>query len=109
MDDIVRQAMAKWPNVPNCFGWLALDRRATLLLASTSVRPIGRKRTVTPSSTATAALAAAPASSRRSAQRLSAVSQSWRWAAIFEVGDDISVWMEAIGLILTCLKAHSIE
>ncbi|WP_416346426.1 DUF2946 family protein, partial [Escherichia coli] len=19
--------MAKWPNVPNCFGWLALDRR----------------------------------------------------------------------------------
>lgn len=27
MDDIVRQAMAKWPNVPNCFGWLALDRR----------------------------------------------------------------------------------
>lgn len=27
MDDIVRQAMAKWPDVPNCFGWLALDRR----------------------------------------------------------------------------------
>lgn len=27
VDDVVRQAMAKWPNVPNCFGWLALDRR----------------------------------------------------------------------------------
>jgi hypothetical protein len=27
MDDIVKQAMAKWPNVPNCFGWLALDAR----------------------------------------------------------------------------------
>ena len=27
MDDIVRQAMAKWPNVPHCFGWLALDAR----------------------------------------------------------------------------------
>ncbi|MBT1537264.1 DUF2946 family protein [Ralstonia solanacearum] len=27
MDEIVRQAMAKWPDVPNCFGWLALDRR----------------------------------------------------------------------------------
>ena len=27
MDEIVRQAMAKWPNVPDCFGWLALDRR----------------------------------------------------------------------------------
>jgi len=27
MDDIVRQAMAKWPNVPDCFGWLGLDAR----------------------------------------------------------------------------------
>ncbi len=27
MDDIVRQAMAKWPNVPYCYGWLALDAR----------------------------------------------------------------------------------
>ena len=27
MDDIVIQAMAKWPNVPHCYGWLALDAR----------------------------------------------------------------------------------
>ena len=27
MDDIVRQAMAKWPNVPHCYGWLGLDAR----------------------------------------------------------------------------------
>jgi hypothetical protein len=27
MDDIVRAAMAKWPNVPDCFGWLGLDAR----------------------------------------------------------------------------------
>jgi hypothetical protein len=27
MDEIVRQAMAKWPNVPHCRGWLALDAR----------------------------------------------------------------------------------
>lgn len=27
MDDIVRQAIAKWPNVPHCYGWLALDAR----------------------------------------------------------------------------------
>jgi hypothetical protein len=27
MDDIVKQAMAKWPNVPHCYGWLALDAR----------------------------------------------------------------------------------
>jgi hypothetical protein len=29
MDDIVKQAMAKWPNVPYCYGWLALDARGT--------------------------------------------------------------------------------
>ncbi|HJV72660.1 MAG TPA: DUF2946 family protein [Noviherbaspirillum sp.] len=27
MDDIVKQAMVKWPNVPHCYGWLALDAR----------------------------------------------------------------------------------
>jgi hypothetical protein len=27
MDDIVKQALAKWPNVPACTGWLMLDRR----------------------------------------------------------------------------------
>jgi hypothetical protein len=27
MDDIVKQAIAKWPNVPHCYGWLALDAR----------------------------------------------------------------------------------
>lgn len=27
MDDIVKAALAKWPNVPHCFGWLGLDAR----------------------------------------------------------------------------------
>ena len=27
MDDIVLQAMAKWPHVPDCYGWLGLDAR----------------------------------------------------------------------------------
>lgn len=27
MDNIVKQAMAKWPNVPHCHDWLALDAR----------------------------------------------------------------------------------
>jgi hypothetical protein len=27
MDDQVRAALAKWPNVPDCTGWLALDAR----------------------------------------------------------------------------------
>lgn len=27
MDEIVRAALRKWPDVPHCFGWLALDAR----------------------------------------------------------------------------------
>ena len=27
MDEIVKQALAKWPSVPHCHGWLALDAR----------------------------------------------------------------------------------
>lgn len=27
MDDIVKAAMLKWPNVPHCYGWLGLDAR----------------------------------------------------------------------------------
>ena len=27
MDDIVKAAMSKWPNVPHCYGWLGLDAR----------------------------------------------------------------------------------
>ena len=27
MDEIVKLALKKWPNVPHCYGWLALDAR----------------------------------------------------------------------------------
>ena len=27
MDEIVEQALRKWPNVPDCYGWLGLDAR----------------------------------------------------------------------------------
>ena len=27
MDEQVLRSLIKWPNVPHCFGWLALDRR----------------------------------------------------------------------------------
>ena len=27
MDEIVKNALAKWPSVPHCYGWLALDAR----------------------------------------------------------------------------------
>lgn len=32
MDAAVAQAMAKWPNVPAVYGWLALDRRGSWLI-----------------------------------------------------------------------------
>ena len=32
MDPIVIQAMAKWPSVPNVYGWLQLDRRGNWLI-----------------------------------------------------------------------------
>jgi Protein of unknown function (DUF2946) len=32
MDEIVIRAMHKWPNVPNVFGWLRLDRRGNWLV-----------------------------------------------------------------------------
>ncbi len=36
MDDIVARAMAKWPNVPAVYGWLALDRRGEWSIKSES-------------------------------------------------------------------------
>ena len=32
MDDIVKQALAKWPHVPDCYGWLGLDARGNWYL-----------------------------------------------------------------------------
>jgi DUF2946 family protein len=32
MDEIVLRGMAKWPNVPDVYGWLSLDRRGNWLL-----------------------------------------------------------------------------
>ena len=39
MDDIVRAAMAKWPNVPNVFGWLKLDARGNWKVKSVRHSP----------------------------------------------------------------------
>ena len=41
MDDIVRQAMAKWPNVPDCFGWLGLDARGAWYMRDDRVQALG--------------------------------------------------------------------
>src|SRR5689334_1022630 len=32
MDEIVRRAIAKWPNVPAVYNWLQLDRRGNWLI-----------------------------------------------------------------------------
>jgi DUF2946 family protein len=32
MDSVVARAMAKWPNIPAVYGWLALDRRGNWLI-----------------------------------------------------------------------------
>ncbi len=41
MDDIVRQALAKWPNVPHCYGWLGLDRRGQWYMRDDRVQAAG--------------------------------------------------------------------
>lgn len=41
MDDIVQQAMAKWPNVPACYGWLGLDARGRWYLRDEAVQAAG--------------------------------------------------------------------
>lgn len=41
MDDIVRQAMAKWPHVPDCYGWLGLDSRGQWLMRDDRVQALG--------------------------------------------------------------------
>jgi hypothetical protein len=41
MDDIVKQALAKWPNVPSCTGWLMLDRRGNWRMRDEAVQASG--------------------------------------------------------------------
>lgn len=41
MDDIVKQALAKWPNVPHCYGWLGLDARGQWWLRDEQAQACG--------------------------------------------------------------------
>ncbi|MES2879690.1 MAG: DUF2946 family protein [Pseudomonadota bacterium] len=41
MDDIVKQALAKWPNVPDCYGWLGLDARGNWFMRDDRVQSLG--------------------------------------------------------------------
>jgi hypothetical protein len=41
LDDIVKQAMSKWPNVPDCMDWLGLDARGNWYLRDEQAQAIG--------------------------------------------------------------------
>ena len=41
MDDIVKQALKKWPNVPHCHGWLALDARGDWYMRDDRIQAAG--------------------------------------------------------------------
>ncbi|KVE23677.1 hypothetical protein WS67_23745 [Burkholderia singularis] len=41
MDDIVKQALAKWPNVAHCVGWLLLDRRGVWRMRDDAAQAAG--------------------------------------------------------------------
>ncbi len=41
MEEIVRQALKKWPNVPHCYGWLALDARGDWYMRDERIQRAG--------------------------------------------------------------------
>jgi hypothetical protein len=41
MDEIVKKAIQKWPDVPACYGWLGLDSRGDWFLRDDQVQRIG--------------------------------------------------------------------
>ena len=41
MDDIVKQALVKWPNVPDCYGWLGLDARGRWFMRDDAAQAAG--------------------------------------------------------------------
>ena len=41
MDDIVAAALKKWPNVPHCYGWLALDARGDWYMRDDRIQAAG--------------------------------------------------------------------
>ena len=41
MDDLVKQAMQKWPNVPDCYGWLGLDQRGDWYMRDDQTQALG--------------------------------------------------------------------
>ncbi|WP_369802476.1 DUF2946 family protein [Limnohabitans sp. DM1] len=48
MDEIVQKAMTKWPNVPDCYGWLGLDNRGQWRMRDDSVQTMGAFQSAEP-------------------------------------------------------------
>lgn len=41
MDELVKQALVKWPNVPDCYGWLGLDARGRWFIRDEATQACG--------------------------------------------------------------------
>ena len=41
MDEIVKAALLKWPKVPHCYGWLALDARGSWYMRDDRIQAAG--------------------------------------------------------------------
>ncbi len=41
MDELVKQAMVKWPTVPHCYGWLGLDARGAWRMRDERAQDLG--------------------------------------------------------------------
>jgi hypothetical protein len=41
MDELVKKALLKWPNVPHCYGWLGLDARGDWYMRDDRVQALG--------------------------------------------------------------------
>jgi hypothetical protein len=41
MDDLVKAALKKWPDVPHCYGWLALDARGDWYMRDERIQAAG--------------------------------------------------------------------
>jgi len=45
MDELVRKAMQKWPNVPDCYNWLGLDARGEFWMRDAQTQSAGAFQT----------------------------------------------------------------
>jgi len=87
MDDIVRQAMSKWPNVPACVGWLALDSRGQWHMRDDRVQALGAFQSGVPGAKGSVLR------HENSSTSSSAITKRMHWGAgIFRTGRSAFLW-----------------